>query len=78
MAQFNKEVVMTITRDDRAWLSFGNYTLTEILAKMRDEDAECLENTYTGEVIEQKDIEKAIWTIESLLDAQESWRWKLV
>lgn len=78
MAQFNKEVVMTITQDDRAWLSFGNYTLVEILAKMKDEGAECLENTYTGEVIEEADIQKAIWTIDSLLDAQESWGWKLI
>lgn len=78
MAQFNKEVVMTVTQDDRAWLSFGNYTLTEILVKMKEEDAECLENIYTGEVIEQEDIKKAIQTIESLLDAQESWGWKLV
>ncbi len=78
MAQFNKEIVMTITQDDRAWLSFGNYTLTEILVKMKEEDAECLENIYTGEVIEQEDIKKAIQTIESLLDAQESWGWKLV
>lgn len=78
MAQFNKEVIMTITQDDRAWLSFGNYTLTEILVKMKEEDAECLENIYTGEVIEQEDIKKAIQTIESLLDAQESWGWKLV
>ena len=78
MAQFNKEIVMTITKDDRAWLSFGNYTLTEILVKMKEEDAEYLENTYTGEVIEKEDIEKAIWTIESLIDSQESWGWKLV
>lgn len=78
MAQFNKEVVMTITKDDRAWLSFGNYTLVEILVKMTEKGAECLENTYTGEVIEQKDIENAIGVIESLLDAQESWGWKLV
>ena len=78
MAQFNKEVTMTITQDDRAWLSFGNYTLTEILAKMKEENAECLENIYTGEVVEEEDIKKAIWTIESFLDAQESWGWKLV
>ena len=45
---------------------------------MKEENAECLENTYTGEVIEETDIQKAIWTIESLLDAQESWGWKLV
>lgn len=78
MAQFNKEVTMTITQDDRAWLSFGNYTLTEILVKMKEENADCLENIYTGEVIEEEDVKKAIWTIESLLDAQESWGWKLV
>lgn len=78
MAQFNKEIVMTITKDDRAWLSFGNYTLTEILVKMKEEDAEYLENTYTGELIDKEDIERAIWAIESLLDAQESWGWRLV
>lgn len=78
MAQFNKEIMMTITQDDRAWLSFGNYTLNEILVKMKEEDAEYLENIYTGELVDKEDIAKAIWTIESLLDAQESWGWKLV
>lgn len=78
MAQFNKEVTITITQDDRAWLSFGNYVLAEIKTMMDEEDADYLENTYTGEVIEKEDIKKAFWTIDSLLDTQESWRWKLV
>lgn len=78
MAQFNKEIIMTITKDDRAWLAFGNYTLTEILAKMKEENAEYLENVYTGEVVDYQDIKKAIWTIESFLDMQECWGWKLV
>lgn len=78
MAQFNKEVVMTITQDDRAWLSFGNYVLAQIKERMTQENAECLENIYTGEVIEIDDIKKAFWTIDSLLDNQESWGWKLV
>ena len=78
MAQFNKEVVMTITQDDRAWLSFGNYILAQIKEKMTQEDAEYLENIYTGEIVEIEDIKKAFWTIDSLLDSQESWGWKLV
>ena len=78
MAQFNSTVIMRITSDDRAWLTFGNYTLTEILVKMKEENAESLVNTYTGELIEEADIQKAIWTIESLIDAQEGWGWELV
>ena len=78
MAQFNKQVVMTITQDDRAWLSFGNYVLAQIKERMTQENAECLENIYTGEIIEIDDIKKAFWTIDSLLDNQESWGWKLV
>lgn len=78
MAQFNSTVVMKVTSDDRAWLAFGNYTLTEILVKMKEENADSLVNTYTGELIERVDIKKAIWTIESLIDAQEEWGWKLV
>ena len=78
MAQFNKEVVMTLTQDDRACLSFGEYALKEIATAMDVDDAECLENIYTGEIVEREDIKKAIWTIKSLLDAQESWGWKLV
>lgn len=78
MAQFNKQVVMTITQDDRAWLSFGEYVLKEIATAMDVDDAEYLENIYTGEIVEREDIKKAIWTIKSFLDAQESWGWKLV
>ena len=78
MAQFDKKIVMTITQDDRAWLAFGEYVLKEIATAMDADDAECLENIYTGEIIEREDIKKAIWTIKSLLDAQESWGWKLV
>lgn len=78
MAQFNSTVVMKVTSDDRAWLAFGNYTLTEILFKMKEENADSLVNTYTGELIERVDIQKAIWTIESLIDAQEEWEWELV
>ena len=78
MAQFNKETVMTITQDDRAWLSFGSYVLAQIENKMEEENAEYLENIYTGEIVEIEDIKKAFWTIDSLLDSQESWGWKLV
>lgn len=78
MAQFNKTTVMTVTKDDRAWLSFGNYVLVQIKVKMDAEDAEYLENIYTGEVIEKEDINKAFSVIDSLIDNQESWGWKLV
>lgn len=78
MAQFNKEIVMTITSDDRAWLSFGNLVLAQIKNAMEEEGAEYLENTYTGEVITEEEIKKTFWLIDSLLDAQESWGWKLV
>ena len=69
---------MQVTKDDRAWLSFGNYVLAKIKAKMEEENAEYLENIYTGEIVEIEDIKKAFWTIDSLIDAQEFWRWKLV
>ena len=78
MARFNRETIMTITSDDRAWLSFGNLVLGAIGDKMKEEDAEYLENAYTGEVIEFERIENAFYVIDSLLDAQESWGWKLV
>lgn len=78
MAQFNKVTTMTITQDDRAWLEFGKYVLKEIATAMDADDSETLENVYTGEVVEREDIKKAIWTINSLVDAQESWGWKLV
>lgn len=78
MAQFNRITIMRVTSDDRAWLSFGNHTLTEIHNKMLEENADSLVNTYTGELIEETDIQKAIWTIESLIDAQEGWGWELV
>lgn len=78
MAQFNKQVVMTVTSDDRVWLSFGNYILAQIKEKMEEENAEYLENIHTGEIVEIEDIKKAFWTIDSLLDNQESWGWKLV
>ena len=45
---------------------------------MEEENAEYLENIYTGEIVEIEDIKKAFWTIDSLLDNQESWGWKLV
>ena len=78
MAQFNKVTTMTITQDDRAWLEFGKYVLKEIATAMDADDAEVLENIYTGEIVEREDIKKAIWTINSLVDAQESWGWKLI
>lgn len=78
MAQFSKEIFMTITKDDRAWLAFGEYVLKEIATAMDADNAEYLENIYTGEIVEREDIKKAIWTIKSFLDAQESWGWKLV
>lgn len=78
MAQFDRTTIMTITSDDRAWLSFGCRPLTQMLKKLKEENAECFENTYTGELVEKEDIERAIWTIKSFLDAQEGWGWKLV
>lgn len=78
MAQFNKQVVMTVTSDDRAWLSFGNHVLGQIKEKMKEENAEWLENIYTGEIIEIEDVKKAFSVIDSLIDNQESWGWKLV
>lgn len=78
MAQFNQRTVMTITKDDRAWLSFGNLVLAQIIEKMNEVDAEYLENELTGEIIEKKDIKQAFDMIYSLIDAQESWRWELI
>ena len=73
MAQFNKQVVMTITSDDRASLSVGNYILSQIKEKMTQENAEYLENLYTVETIDIEDIERALWVIRNLIDAQEEW-----
>ena len=78
MAQFVKETVMTLTKDDRAWLAFGNFVLADIKTHIDEEGATGLENTYTGEFIESEDIKKAFWVIDSLIDAQEDWGWKLV
>lgn len=78
MPSFKKITTMQITKDDRAWLSFGNYVLAQIKAKMEEENAEYLENIYTGEIVEIEDIKKAFYTIDSLVDTQESWGWKLV
>ena len=78
MPNFEKITTMQVTKDDRAWLSFSNYVLAKIKAKMEEENAEYLENIYTGEIVEIEDIKKAFWTIDSLIDAQEFWRWKLV
>lgn len=78
MAQFNKTILMTITSDDRAWLSFGNFVLAQIKEKMDEEGAECIMNTETGEIIEKEDIKKTFWTIDSLLDSQEAWKWELI
>lgn len=78
MPSFEKITTMQITKDDRAWLGFGNYVLAQIKKKMEEENAEYLENIYTGEIVEIEDIKKAFNTIDSLIDAQEFWRWKLV
>lgn len=78
MAQFNKQIVMTITQNDRVELTLSNHTLTEIHNIMLEENAESLVNTYTGEVIDEVDIEKAVGVIESLINAQEGWGWKLI
>lgn len=78
MALFNKVTTMTITSDDRAWLSFGCVPLEQMIEKLEEENADCFENIYTGEVVDKEDIEKALWTIKSFLDSQESWKWRVV
>ena len=78
MAQFNQKVVMTITQDDRAWLSFGNLVLAQIAEKMNEVDAECIESELTGEIIEKEDIKKAFNVIDTLLDTSTSWKWELI
>lgn len=78
MALFDRTTVMTITSDDRAWLSFGCLPLEQMVERLEEENADCFENTYTGEVVEKEDIKKALWTIKSFLDAQETWNWRLV
>ena len=77
MAKFDERIIMTITNDDRAWLAFGNHVLAEICDKMQDEKASCLVNSYTGEVIEEEQIRKAFWLIDSLIDKQTAWTWEL-
>lgn len=78
MALFNRTTVMAITSDDRAWLSFGCLPLEQMVERLEEEYADCFENIYTGEVVKKEDIEKALWTIKSFLDAQETWNWRLV
>lgn len=78
MALFNRTTVMTINSDDRAWFSFGCLPLEQMLEKLEEEDGEYFENVYTGEVVLKEDIQKALWTMKSFVDAQESWGWKLV
>lgn len=78
MAQFSKTTLMTITSDDRAWLSFGNLVLAQIKEKMDEEGAECIMNTETGEIIEKEDIIKAFYMVDTLLDTQMSWKWELI
>ena len=78
MPNFEKITTMQDTKEDRKWMSFVNSVLQKIKAKMEEENAEYLENIYTGEIVEIEDIKKAFWTIDSLIDAQEFWRWKLV
>ena len=78
MAQFNQKTIMTITQDDRAWLSFGNLVLAQIAEKMNEVGAEVIENTYTGEVLAIDEIKEAFQLIDTLLDAQESWKWELL
>lgn len=78
MAQFDKTVVMRITQDDKAWLTFGEYVLAEIKNKMDEENADYLEHINTGEIIEIDDIKKAFWTIDSLIDDKFGKEWKLV
>ncbi len=78
MAQFNKEIVMTLTVEDRIRLNFAMEVLTDIKDRMMKENADSIENTYTGEIIEFEDINQALWTMQGLMDKQESWGWKLV
>ena len=78
MAQFNKEIVMTLTVEDRIRLNFAMEVLTDIKDRMMKENADSIENTYTGEIIEFEDINQALWTMQGLMDKKESWGWKLV
>ena len=78
MAQFNQTTLMTITSDDRAWLSFGNLVLAQIKEKMDEVCADVIMNTETGEIIEKEDIIKAFYMVDTLLDTQMSWKWELV
>ncbi len=78
MAQFNKEIVMTLTTEDRIRLNFAMEVFTDIKDRMMKENADLIENTYTGEIIEFEDINQALWTMQGLMDKQESWGWKLV
>lgn len=78
MALFDRTTVMTITSDDGAWLSFGCLPLEQMVERLEEENADYFENTYTGEVVEKEDIEKALWTMKSFLNAQETWNWRLV
>lgn len=78
MAIFDKKITVTITCDDRMALSFSEIVLKEIRETMEEENADCLENSCTGEIIDIERIDNAIQVIDSLLDSQQEWKWELI
>lgn len=76
MAQYEKQTTMTITKDDRALLSFGNYVLADIITAMISEGAGFLEDIETAEIIPLEELKIAQNVIEILIDAQEEWKWR--
>lgn len=78
MSIFEKKITVTITCGDRTYLSSSKLILKEIRETMEEENADCLENSYTGEIIERADIANAIQIIDSLLDSQQEWKWELI
>jgi len=78
MAIFNKKITVTITCDDRTALSFSEIVLKEIRETMEEESADCLKNSYTGEIIDIDRIDNAIQVIDGLLDSQQEWKWELI
>ena len=68
MAKIEKVVKFELTADERTWLSFANLGLAEIIAQLNGEDADCLMNFETGEIMCIEDFKKAFNVIDYLLD----------
>lgn len=68
MANIEKVVKFELTADERTWLSFANLGLAEIIEQLKNEDADYLINSETGEIMCPEDFKNAFYIIDYLLD----------